>query len=38
VALWSGDPLDVLSSVRRAFIDGEEIYTLQDGEARFAEF
>ena len=27
VVVWSGDPLDVLSRVERAFIDGAEIYT-----------
>ena len=37
LAIWSGDPLDVLSRVQRAFIDGREIYTWQDGEAHFAE-
>jgi imidazolonepropionase-like amidohydrolase len=26
LCLWSGDPLDVLSRVERAFIDGREIY------------
>src|SRR6266700_3266471 len=27
LVIWSGDPLDVLSRVERAFIGGEEIYT-----------
>jgi imidazolonepropionase-like amidohydrolase len=37
VVLWSGDPLDVLSRVERAFMDGREIYTAIDGEPVFAE-
>ncbi len=37
LVIWSGDPLDVLSRVRRAFIDGAEIYRHEDGEARFAD-
>jgi imidazolonepropionase-like amidohydrolase len=37
LVIWSGDPLDVLSRVTRALIDGEEIYRLEDGEATFAE-
>jgi imidazolonepropionase-like amidohydrolase len=37
VAIWSGDPLDVLSRVTRALIDGEEVYRFEDGEATFAE-
>ncbi|HUJ05470.1 MAG TPA: amidohydrolase [Streptosporangiaceae bacterium] len=37
LAIWSGDPLDVVSRVQRAFVDGVEIYTWQDGEAHFAE-
>jgi imidazolonepropionase-like amidohydrolase len=36
-AIWSGDPLDVLSRVERAFIDGAEIYSYQDGEQHFVE-
>jgi len=36
LVLWSGDPLDVLSRVERAFIDGVEIYSHEGGEARFA--
>jgi len=36
-AIWSGDPLDVLSRVERAFIDGSEIYSYQDGEQNFVE-
>jgi imidazolonepropionase-like amidohydrolase len=38
LVVWSGDPLDVLSRVELALIDGVEIYTFADGEARFAEF
>ncbi len=37
LVIWSGDPLDVLSRVERALIDGAEIYTHADGEARFAD-
>lgn len=37
LVVWSGDPLDVLSRVEHALIDGVEIYTFADGEARFAE-
>jgi len=36
-AIWSGDPLDVLSRVQRAFVDGTEIYSYEGGEAHFAE-
>jgi imidazolonepropionase-like amidohydrolase len=38
LVVWSGDPLDVLSRVERALINGAEIYSFADGEARFAEF
>ncbi len=37
LVIWSGDPLDVLSRVERAFMDGTEIYAHTDGEAVFAE-
>jgi len=37
LVIWSGDPLDVLSRVTRALIDGEEVYRFEDGEATFAE-
>jgi imidazolonepropionase-like amidohydrolase len=37
LAIWSGDPLDVSSRVQRAFIDGNEIYTFENGEGHFAE-
>jgi imidazolonepropionase-like amidohydrolase len=38
LVVWSDDPLDVLSRVEHALIDGTEIYTFADGEARFIEF
>jgi imidazolonepropionase-like amidohydrolase len=37
LVIWTGDPLDVLSRVERALMDGEEIYTFVNGEATFAE-
>jgi imidazolonepropionase-like amidohydrolase len=37
LVIWSGDPLDVLSRVQRALINGAEIYTYSGGEATFAE-
>jgi imidazolonepropionase-like amidohydrolase len=37
LAIWSGDPLDLLSRVERALIDGAEIYTYDNGEATFAD-
>jgi imidazolonepropionase-like amidohydrolase len=37
LVVWSGDPLDVLSRVEHALIDGTEIYSYANGEARFAE-
>jgi imidazolonepropionase-like amidohydrolase len=37
LAIWSGDPLDVLSRVQRGFIAGAEIYSYDGGEAHFAE-
>jgi imidazolonepropionase-like amidohydrolase len=37
LVIWSGDPLDVLSRVEHAFIDGTEIYSYADGEGHFAE-
>jgi imidazolonepropionase-like amidohydrolase len=37
LAVWSGDPLDLLSRVQRAFIDGAEIYSYDDGEPHFAQ-
>jgi imidazolonepropionase-like amidohydrolase len=36
VVIWSGDPLDLLSRVEHALIEGAEIYTHTDGEPRFA--
>jgi imidazolonepropionase-like amidohydrolase len=37
LAIWSGDPLNVLSRVQRALIDGAEVYTYSGGEAVFAQ-
>jgi imidazolonepropionase-like amidohydrolase len=37
LVIWSGDPLNVLSKVQRAFIEGNEIYTYADGQATFAD-
>jgi imidazolonepropionase-like amidohydrolase len=37
LVVWSGDPLDVLSRVEHALIDGMEIYSYANGEAHFAE-
>jgi imidazolonepropionase-like amidohydrolase len=37
LVIWSGDPLDVLSRVERALIEGAEIYSYQAGEAQFAQ-
>jgi imidazolonepropionase-like amidohydrolase len=37
LVVWSGDPLNVLSRVEHALIDGTEIYSYADGEAHFAE-
>jgi imidazolonepropionase-like amidohydrolase len=37
LVIWSGDPLDVLSRVEHALIDGTEIYSFADGEAQFAQ-
>jgi imidazolonepropionase-like amidohydrolase len=36
LVIWSGDPLDVLSRVQRALIDGAEIYSYAGGETTFA--
>jgi imidazolonepropionase-like amidohydrolase len=38
IVIWSGDPLDVLSRVQRAFVDGREIYTAVNGEPSFADW
>jgi hypothetical protein len=35
--IWSGDPLDVLSRVRRAFVDGAEVYTAEGGTVTWAQ-
>ena len=37
LVVWSGDPLDVLSRVQRAFVNGAEVYSYADGEAVFAD-
>jgi imidazolonepropionase-like amidohydrolase len=37
LVIWSGDPLDVLSRVTLALMNGQEIYRFEDGEATFAE-
>ncbi len=37
LVVWSGDPLDVLSKVQFAFIEGKEIYSFADGLATFAD-
>jgi imidazolonepropionase-like amidohydrolase len=37
LVIWSGDPLDVLSRVTLALMDGKEIYRFENGEATFAE-
>jgi imidazolonepropionase-like amidohydrolase len=36
LAIWSGDPLNVLSRVQRAFIEGDQIYSYNDGSPEFA--
>ncbi len=37
LVIWSGDPLDVLSRVTRALINGQEVYRYEGGEATFAD-
>jgi imidazolonepropionase-like amidohydrolase len=37
LAIWSGDPLNVLSRVERALIGGEQVYAWANGEAAFAD-
>jgi len=37
LVIWSGDPLDVLSRVTLALMNGTEIYRFSGGEATFAE-
>ncbi|HET9896871.1 MAG TPA: amidohydrolase [Streptosporangiaceae bacterium] len=37
VVIWSGDPLDVNERVQRAFVEGVEIYSYNDGAAVFAD-
>jgi imidazolonepropionase-like amidohydrolase len=36
LAIWSGDPLNVLSRVQRAFIEGNQIYAYNDGRPEYA--
>ncbi|MGH3407672.1 MAG: amidohydrolase [Streptosporangiaceae bacterium] len=36
LVIWSGDPLDMFSRVKRALINGTEIYTDTDGDPVFA--
>ena len=36
--LWSGDPLDVLTRVERAYQDGREVYRYDGDEGHWAEF
>ncbi|MHB1596698.1 MAG: amidohydrolase [Streptosporangiaceae bacterium] len=38
LAIWSGDPLDVLSRVRRAFINGAQVYSHDSGREVFADW
>ena len=37
LVIWSGDPLDLVSRVERALIQGDEIYSCDGGEALFAD-
>jgi imidazolonepropionase-like amidohydrolase len=37
LAIWSGDPLDMLSRVELALIGGAQVYAYEDGAARFAD-
>jgi len=37
LVIWSGDPLDVLSRVRRALVGGAEVYTAEDGAVTWAQ-
>jgi imidazolonepropionase-like amidohydrolase len=37
LAIWSGDPLNVLSRVERALIGGEQVYAYAGGDAVFAD-
>ncbi|MHB1432752.1 MAG: amidohydrolase [Streptosporangiaceae bacterium] len=38
LAIWSGDPLDVLSRVQRAFINGAQVYSYDSGREIFADW
>lgn len=37
LVVWSGDPLNVLSRAQRAFVDGNQIYSYNDGSRSFAD-
>jgi imidazolonepropionase-like amidohydrolase len=37
LVIWSGDPLDVLSRVRRALVGGAEVYTAEGSTVTWAE-
>ena len=37
LVIWSGDPLDVLSRVRRAFVNGAQVYSYDSGREVFAD-
>ena len=37
LVIWSGDPLDVLHRAERAFIEGHEIYSYNDGHPEFTD-
>jgi imidazolonepropionase-like amidohydrolase len=37
LVIWSGDPLDVLSRVRRALVGGAEVYTAEGGTVTWAQ-
>jgi imidazolonepropionase-like amidohydrolase len=37
LVIWSGDPLDVLSRVRRAFVNGAQVYSYDSGSEVFAD-
>ena len=36
LVIWSGDPLNVLNRVQRAFMEGTQIYSYNDGRPQFA--
>ncbi len=37
LVVWSGDPLNVLSRALRAFVDGQQIYSYNDGSRSFVD-